>query len=236
MSAPYTLTPQIGTDGRLGLIVLSADETIEAEMRARMPQGDIALFTTRIQSEAEVSTRSLSAMQTRLTGAAQLLPQSIDFDVVGYACTSAASVIGSDVVARLIGAGCTARHVIDPVSALLWACQSRGLSRLALLSPYTQEVNETLRATLARGGVATPAFTSFNEPVETHVARIDPRAILDAALDLARNSDVDGIFMSCTNLRTASILDHVAAQSGLPAFSSNSVLFDRMFQLAGTGV
>lgn len=233
MSAPYSLLPQIGGDARLGVIVLSADETLEAELRDALPDGDIALFTSRIASGAEVSTESLAAMEAHLPSAARLLPDTINFDVVAYACTSAASVIGSAAVAKLILSACTAAHVIDPVSALVARCRAQGISRLALLSPYTADVNASLRDALSEQGIDTPVFASFNEPVETRVARIDPQASLAAALDLAKDTSVDGVFLSCTNLRTAPILQKLRAQSGKPAMSSNSVLFEQMFHLSG---
>ena len=231
----YDLVPQIGSAARLGLIALSTDETVEDELHMARPAGDIAIFTARIASAAEVTRANLADMQARIAGTAQLLPPSVDFDAVAYACTSASSVIGSDRVAALVQEGCRTRAVTNPARALIHACATAGAHRLALISPYTEEVNASLRGTLREAGIATPEFASFNEPLEANVARIDPASIAQAARQIAGQSDVDAVFLSCTNLRTQTIIGPLSEELGKPVWSSNSVLFDHLFELGGVG-
>lgn len=233
MALPYEFVPQIGSAGRIGLIVLKSDETIEAEMREVLPAGDVALFTTRISSDAEVSTETLARMEMDIPRAAGLFPESVKFDVVGYGCTSASSVIGSDRVAELVQDGCATPEVTNPLRGLIRACEKLGVSKLGLLTPYAEEVSDSLRAALSRAGIDTPVFGSFNEPLEANVTRIDPASVKDAATALGRDAGCEAVFMSCTNLRTFSVLDSVEAAAGKPALSSNQVLFWDMFRLAG---
>ena len=234
MSLPYDLAPQIGTNGRIGLIVLQSDETMESEFRQVLPDSDVGAFVSRIPSAAEVSNESLAAMEADLPRAADLLPKTVDFDVVGYGCTSASSVIGTARVAELVGAGCKTAHVTNPVSALVAACTSLGINKLALLTPYTEAVSESLRTALRANGIETPVFGTFNEPVETKVARIDPNSVRDAAIKLGEDKGADAVFMSCTNLRTFTVLEAVEAHCGKPALSSNQAFFWHMLGLAGT--
>jgi maleate isomerase len=131
-----------------------------------------------------------------------------------------------------VSAGCKAAHVTDPVSALVAACAALGVSKLALLTPYTEEVSESLRSALSLKGVETPVFGTFNEPVETNVARIDPTSVRDAAIQLGNDKGADAVFMSCTNLRTLSILKDVETGCAKPALSSNQAFFWHMFALA----
>lgn len=234
MSLPYELGPQIGTQGRLGLIVLQSDETIEDELRQVLPRHkDVASFVTRIPSALEVSKESLAAMEADLTQAASLFPRTVSFDAVGYGCTSASSIIGSEQVEALVKAGCEARGVTNPVRSLVAACRTLGISKLALLTPYTEAVSESLRNALLTQGIETPVFGTFNEPAETRVARIDAASVRDAALKLGRDKGAEAVFMSCTNLRTFGVLDTVEEGVGKPALSSNQVFFWHLFQLAG---
>ncbi len=233
MSLPYTLAPQIGTEARLGLVALQSDETMEAEFRQVLPKGDVAAFTSRIPSASEVSNDSLAAMEADLPRAAGLLPKTVDFDVVGYGCTSASSVIGTERVAELVKTGCKTAQVTDPVSALVAACTALGINKLALLTPYTEEVSESLRTALRANGIETPVFGTFNEPVETKVARIDPVSVQEAAIKLGQDKGAQAVFMSCTNLRTFDILQNVEAALGKPALSSNQAFFWHMFSLSG---
>jgi maleate isomerase len=238
MSLPYELRPQIGSAGRAGLIVLRSDETIEAEMRGAlgdMGAADVAVFSSRIPSSTEVSTESLAQMEGEIERSAALLPETIDFDVVGYACTSASSVIGSERVAALVGAGCKSGAVTDPLAALTAACAHQGITRLALVSPYAPEVSESLRDALERSGIATPVFGTFNEPVETHVARIDTGSLRDAAQALGADPRAEAVFLSCTNLRTRGALDEMSQALGKPVWSSNHVLFWDMFRRLQAG-
>ena len=229
----YSLAPPLGHRAQLGLVVLQSDETIEHEFRRLLPSEGVSLYVSRIASEPEVTRETLARMEGEMTGAASLMPQSVEFDAVGYGCTSGTSVIGPDRVAHLIKEGARTRTVTEPVSALVAACQHLGLRRLAFLSPYVAEVSDGLRAVLAQSGVETPVFGSFNEAEETRVARIDGASLVSAAVRLAAQGGVDGVFMSCTNLRTLDVVDRIEAETGLPVLSSNLVLAWHMLRLAG---
>ena len=98
----------IGCKAKLGLIVLQSDETIEYEFWDLISGLNLALHVSRISSDANVSEDGLMAMKKKLTTAASLFPEKLRFDAVGYACTSASSVIGSDIVAKMIKKGCSA--------------------------------------------------------------------------------------------------------------------------------
>lgn len=86
---------------RMGLIVLRTDETVEGDARRLMGAGS-DLYATRVESAADVTTATLSAMEMRLPEAARLLPDAAPFDVIGYGCTSASAVIGPARVADLV--------------------------------------------------------------------------------------------------------------------------------------
>ncbi|MEM7471761.1 MAG: aspartate/glutamate racemase family protein [Pseudomonadota bacterium] len=220
---------------RLGLIVLQSDETIEQEFRTMFPP-EAALFTSRIESGMEVSADSLAAMEARLSGAAGLFPRGMGFDVIGYGCTSGTAQIGADRIAELIRAGAPATHVTEPISALTAACYSLGLKRLAVLSPYVEEVSDRLREVLAGRGVETPVFGSFAEPEEAKVARIDTRSIVEAGQSLVEGESLDGLFLSCTNLRSLPAIAQLEAATGLPVLSSNQVLAWHIATLSGNAL
>jgi maleate isomerase len=229
----YELGPALWHRAALGLIVLQSDETIEDDFRRMLPGEGVALYATRIASAQEVSRETLANMEGEMTGAAQLLPRPVRFDAVGYGCTSGTSVIGAARVAELVGAGCDTAAVTEPVSALIAACRALGLRRLAFLSPYVAAVSEGLRGVLAQSGVETPVFGSFNEDIETRVARIDTASLCRAAQALVTGRDVDGLFLSCTNLRTLDAIPQIEAATGLPVLSSNQVLAWHMLRRAG---
>lgn len=216
----------------LGLIVLQADETIEGDFRT-MLSSDQPLLTSRVASGTDVTTEALQEMAAHLTGAALLFPRAAEFAAMGYGCTSGTAQIGTAQIAKLVQAGAVTDHVSEPVSALAAACRALGINQLAFLSPYVADVSDRVCDALAQAGVFTPVFGSFNVSEEAKVARIDATSIIDAARALADQGGVEAIFLSCTNLRTLSLIDMIEAKSGLICLSSNQVLCWHMALMAG---
>jgi maleate isomerase len=224
---PYKLDQDSLT--RLGLIVLQVDETIEQDFRRIFAPEIAKLHVTRVPSGAELTPGSIAEMETALSPAAGLLPAGLD--VVGYACTSGTTLIGAERVHGLILGAAQTRAATDPLTAALAQCRARGLGRVGIVSPYIASVAEPIRAAFEAGGIAVPATLSFGEEVEARVARIAPASIMDAARAIARRTALDGIFLSCTNLRTLDILEPLARELGLPVFSSNQCLAWHMASL-----
>lgn len=226
----YTLSEPSGA--RLGLIVLKSDETIEGDMRRLLPT-DVQFMVSRVPSDSEVTCDTLASMEGHLSTAAALFPSGLNFDVVGYGCTSGTAQIGVDKVASRLRDSLEIGAVTQPLSSLLAACAHLGLKRLALLSPYVPAVSDTLRAALCKDGITTDVVGSFEVGTETDVVRIDPAAVQRAAITLMENADVDGLFLSCTNLRTLDVIEPLETRLGLPVLSSNQVLAWHMMRLAG---
>jgi maleate isomerase len=85
---------------------------------------------------------------------------------------------------------------------------------------------------LAKAGIQTPVFGSFDEASEERVVRITPQSTRDAAIAL--NTDgVDAIFLSCTNLNTLAVIEEVEDKINKPVLSSNQVLAWHLSQLSG---
>lgn len=232
MSAPYNYTMRPPDGPILGLVALQSDQTIEGDLR-RMFALNAELYVSRVPSAATVSSDSLAEMEGHLAQAAALLPPQVGYDVVGYGCTSGTAQIGADTIAAQVRAGTSARAVTEPVSALVAACAALDIKTLAILSPYVAEVSNNLRSVLAQSGIATPVFGSFDEAEEARVVRIDSQSIRDAALDLMQGAEVDGLFLSCTNLRTLDVIKPLENALNLPVLSSNLVIGWHMAHLSG---
>ncbi len=229
---PFTLADGLGVQATLGLVVLKFDETLEQDFRRLFPGRDIALYVSRIPSGETVSPDSLAAMQATLPAAASLFPPAAAFDVVGYGCTSGTTMIGAAKVAELVQRGVTTPAVSDPLTASIKACHTLGITRLGLVTPYVESVSQPVKAAFEAAGIAVPAQVSFGEAGEENVARIDAASIKAAALDVGR-ADVEGVFLSCTNLRTLDVIEDIEATLDVPVISSNLALAWHMAQLSG---
>ena len=216
---------------RIGIIVLQSDETIERDLMAM--RGDADVFVSRVPSGQEVTAETLESMAGHIAASASLFPQTISFDAVGYGCTSGTAQIGVSEIERLVKFGTQTKTVSQPVSALVAACEHLGLKRIAFLSPYIESVSANLRQVLQDNGVETPAFGTFGEAEELKVVRISGASVMEAATALVRDSKVDGIFLSCTNLRTLDLIMPLEAALDMPVLSSNLVLAWHLAQLSG---
>lgn len=231
-SLPYTLDQDDPKAAPLGLIVLQADETIEPEFGRYFADEPNPLYVSRVRSGETLTHDSITEMRSRLVASADLLPKGLTYPVVGYGCTSASAIIGSDDVERLVQQSCRATTVTNPLRATIELCRTRGISRLALVSPYLKEVNTPLRRVFAQNGISMPVFGSFGESVESNVVRISQASIIDSALKLGTDTGVEGVFLSCTNLRTYGVIARLEKSLGKPVFSSNQALAWHMKTLA----
>jgi len=229
----YQLSEKIGTKATIGLIVLMSDETLEHDMRRMVSVDDVALYVSRIHCDTDVTGDTLAQMERLLPASAALFPPNMAFDVVGYGCTSGTSVIGSDAISNIISSACQTTAVTEPISGLIAACRHLSIKKLAFLTPYVRHVSTTLLNVVNDAGLDTPLFGTFNERNDQKVARIDPKSTFDAAVALADGQDCDGVFLSCTNLRTLDIIPALENRLGIPALSSNQVMAWHMAQNAG---
>ncbi|MBD3678836.1 MAG: aspartate/glutamate racemase family protein [Rhodobacteraceae bacterium] len=229
---PYRLTDP-SRAAVLGLVVLKVDETIEEDFRAAFPGREVALHISRVASGDDLTPDTIAEMERCLPEAASLLPPAATFDVVGYGCTSGTALIGAEEVARLVGGPTGARAVTDPLTAALEALAALGIGRIGIVSPYIPSVSTPIIRAFEAGGIEVAQALSFGEEVEARVARIDPASTAEAARQVARQTDIGAVFLSCTNLRTFGIIDALEEDLGLPVLSSNQVLAWHMARLAG---
>jgi len=233
MSHAYNLTSPLGTSGTLGLIVLQTDETIEHDFRRLLGTHNIALYVNRIPSGADLTPETIADMEEQLPTAASLLPTSVEFDAVGYGCTSASTLIGPVQVARLVKRTCNTPFVADPLTATFDAMRTLNVQSIGLVSPYIETVAATMKSEFERAGFQVPVALSFGEKTEAKVARIDPASLREAALKVWQEGEMDAIFLSCTNLRTLDIIHDLESELGVPILSSNLTLAWRMLDRAG---
>ena len=219
----------------LGVVVLQKDETLEPELRSALSDDGVALYHSRIPSDDEITPDTLQAMAAEIPRALRLLPVARPLDVVAYACTSASTMIGQAKIAAMIQEAHPTAAATDPITAVIAACRHLGVQRLGLLTPYTLDVSAAMQALLENAGLTITAFASFEQSSDPLVARISPDSVHRGIRQVGRDTGVDAVFASCTNLRTFEILDAAEADIGKPIISSNAALAWHMREKAGLG-
>ena len=223
----------LGTKARLGLIVLQTDQTIEHEFaNLFVQQDDVALYAARIPNDMKVTQATLCQMSIDLPHTARLLAPQLKFDVIAYACTSGATMIGEARVDELIRDSHPAAKTTNPLSASKAAFAALGIRRIALVTPYAIDVTVQLQANLCDAGFDINAVATFDQTDDFTVARISADSILNAVLEIGKRDDCDGVFVSCTSLRTMQIIGDAETRLGKPVISSNQALAWHMMRLA----
>ena len=228
----YELDEGAGGAAKLGLIVLSTDQTLEWEARRILCGHGANLMHSRIESAPMVTPDSLRDMGGRLGEAARLLPAPLR--AIGYGCTSASVMLGPPEVAGIVGGVHPETPVTNPISAVAAALQALGARRVGLVTPYAPEVARPVAEFLGGEGFEIARETGFGEGDDRRVARICERDTLRAIEQVGRG--VDAVFASCTNLRTLGIVDDAEKRLGIPVISSNSALIWHLLGLAGVDI
>ncbi len=229
----FTTDDGIGNLARVGLVVLATDLTIEHEFRKIFSEPDVGLFAARIMNETSVTPKTLSDMETRITDTVNLILPGEKLDVVAYGCTSASMVMGEETVFSRIQESQPEAKCTTPATAAFAAFNAFGAKRIAVLTPYREDVNRIVKSYIENAGFEVPVFGSFNEEHDPTVARIDASSISNAVDQLKAAGGVDMVFVSCTNVRLIDAVCEIESQTGLPVTSSNHAMAWHAMRLAG---
>lgn len=218
----------------IGLIALASDIVCELELRAFLPRQGVGLYANRIPMPPHATLETLHGMGHSMDKAITGIVPDDHLDVVAYGCTAASTVLGSAFLADKV-------HTIrgketgysDPFLAGLMGLQTLGCRRIALLTPYSDEVNDVVAAKFATHGVEIVRGTTFNRRGDPDMSRVPPVAIRDAAIEIGRDSPVEAVFISCTALRVSGVLEEIEAAINKPLVSSNQAMAWHCLRLAG---
>ena len=230
---PFEADLGLGSRAKIGLIVLQTDQTIERELGSALRLDGVALYHARIPNAMDVTPETLKQMEEDLPVAAGLLPPRFKFDVIGYGCTSGATMIGEDRVEQAVRRIHPDALITDPLKACILALRTLALERVALVTPYAPRVTTYLRENLTAAGFRINAIASFNQSDDFAVAQISSRSVRQAVEEIGAREDCEGVFVSCTSLRTLPIIAEAEAHLGKPVISSNQALAWHLMRLAG---
>jgi maleate isomerase len=218
--------------GAIGLVALATDNVCELDMRTIIPQDRLPLYVGRIGFAPEITVETLGAMRDGITAAASLILAGGRLDVLAYGCTSGTMVIGEDEVFARLRAARPGIACTSPPTAALAALAALRLRRIAVLTPYTEGVNRRVVDYFTARGLDIAAFGAFNKESDAEIAAVAPASIVEAAQALDA-PDIEGIFLSCTGLRGAAVVEELEARLGKPVITSNQAMAWHALRLAG---
>jgi maleate isomerase len=213
---------------RLGVLTPSSNTALEpltSALAATVP-GCSAHFSRFTVTEIALSSQALGQFDdSKILAAAELLADA-KVDVIAWSGT-AAGWMGFDTDHRLCEriqarTGIVATTAVLALNELL---KIMGVERLALVTPYTQDVQQRIVENYAREGIAVVAERHLRISVNHDFALVEPDTLLDLMREVSRGTESarpQAISTYCTNLRAAPLANLVETELGIPLLDTVS--------------
>ncbi|WP_065959774.1 decarboxylase [Streptomyces sparsogenes] len=143
-------------------------------------------------------------------------------EVVAYACTSG-SFVGGVAGERAMCAAMTQAGEVPSLTtsgALLEALREIGARRIAVVTPYTKSVTDSLEEYLGEAGITVTGRAYLG--LTRHIWKVPYRDVVDMARQAVVGA-ADALFISCTNLPTYDVIPQLEAELRMPVLSANQV-------------
>jgi maleate isomerase len=212
----------IAPGGRIGLVALATDYNSETDLRRILPEG-VDLFTNRVMNANPVTIENLRGMSGDITRAASGLLPGCGVDVVIYGCTSGTAAIGGEELQRLIQVAQPGVPSTNPILAASKALRAVNARNISILTPYTDDVNVAIKDSFDAEGFHILNIDGFGLEDDIVMTGLPLSAIADAAVQIC-DPDADALFISCTAIRSALVVEELEQKLGKPVITSNQAL------------
>ena len=231
MPADPNMNPPI----RLGVLTPSSNTALEpltSAITALVP-GASAHFSRFRVTEIALDSQALGQFDdSKILAAAELLADA-KVDVIGWSGTSS-GWLGFDADRRLCQrirerTGIPATTAVLALNELL---ALRGLDRLALVTPYTQDVQQRIVSNYRGLGIEVVSERHLGIRVNHDFAGVEPATLLALMRGVAADRP-QAITTFCTNLRAAPLAQQVERELGIPLLDTVSTTVWGMLRAAG---
>ena len=194
--------------------------TMAQELLAWLPSGTRCTTLRIPRGQGLLTKETIPAyMEQALQLAASLA--GTDIDLLAYGCTAASFLSGpaADVqlahqLSALIG-----KPVVTTAQSMVLSLQDTNAKKIALVTPYQDEVNLQLKAFLAASGIEVLAFDSLYAANVEELGRIESGAVASMARHTIQ-PECDALFIACSQLPTYDIIAELSAEFERPVLSS----------------
>ena len=226
MALPPLLQTGIG-------IVAPYDFALDRELWRWVPD-DVSLYLTRMPYVPLAATveMAIHISEPPLVARSAIDVLAVSPLVTAYACTSGSFIGGlageAALVAAMEDAGAPA--AVTTSGALLIALRQLGITRIAVVTPYTEDLTAGLGDYLGEADVEVVATAGLGLTSEIWTVPYETTS------DLVRDTDspdAEAIFVSCTNLPTYDVIADLEAELGKPVLTANQVTMWSALTIAG---
>jgi arylmalonate decarboxylase len=209
-----------GAPIHFGLMVPINNTTMQPELLQWLPAGSQCTLHKIPRGKGLLTRETIPAYKQQALELAQAFVGA-PIDILAYGCTAASFLSGpqadaelADALAQTIG-----KSVVTTAQSMVLALQAQGLSRIALVTPYQDEVNDQLKSYLNQSGIDVAAFDSLRAPNVDALGLITAEQVAAMARTVMTDA-AQAMFIACSQLPTRTILEPLSVEFGRPVLSS----------------
>lgn len=224
------MDPNPFTRARVGVIFPQLDYLTEPWLAGVLPKG-ISFHVSRMGRTGPVTRESLAAMNTGVSQALRLLP--LEFlDLVVYHCTAGSLLYDP---AKLVADMEAASHLpaIATMQAVIDAMRHLELSRIVMVTPYMAWINDYEAQFLDRNGFTVAGVGGVQLEDSGLQQNVPADEICLWVRRAFRRSPCEGVFISCTGLRSLSFIEELEADLDVPVVTSGGAMLWAMLSRLG---
>lgn len=211
---------------RIGLLVPSSNVVMEED------------FFRNVPSHVSVHSARMFLEDTTVEGESKMLdefvvPAARDVatarpHVIVFGCTSAGALRGNAYDGELCRSinDQTGVPVISVILSVRRALAKEGLRRVAVITPYIEDLNSKIRKSLEDDGLLVTSIHGMGISENFAISEVSPSEIVAFALDKVNPAEADGLFVSCTNFRAMASLSELRHAFPFPVITSNQVTLE----------
>lgn len=211
---------------RVGLLVPSSNAVMEVDLVRRLPDG-VTLHTGRMFME-DTTVEGENRMLDEFTMPAAEALATVRPDVIVFGCTSAGALRGNDYDDQLVAriSEVAAATGVSVIRSVRQAITRRGAQRVGVITPYVEELNTRIRASLVDDGLDVVGIEGLGIDENFRIAEVEVDEIVDFAVRSFADTPIDLLFASCTNFRAFDAVEAIESRLGVPVVTSNQATLE----------
>jgi len=223
---------------RAGLLVPSSNTVMEVDLYRSLPP-NITVHTARMYLEETTRTAEMEMIEKFAPRAAELLSTAKPHFII-FGCTSAGSLGGPEYDKKICSdlSKITGVPTVGVYSSVREALLRSKAKSVAVITPYIEDINRSIREGLERDGLHVAAIHGMGIDVNFDLASPTPEEIADFSAEKLEGVRADMLFISCTNFRAMEAIPSLKKRLGLPVITSNTAtieaVLDRLSRMTGS--
>jgi maleate cis-trans isomerase len=207
---------------RVGLLVPENNTTMHAELPAWLPDASTCRRVGISRAPGLLTLPDLDPYVDQAMRLAEAFHGAVDVTV--YGCTAAGILAGpardAAIASRLEAV--SAVPAVTTAGAMIAWLRAHGARRIALVTPYSDSVNDDLVRFLGDASIDVHCLSSFKAAGVAELGRITAAQVEARAIELMerQGEGCDALFIGCSQLPTQSILAGLRSRFGIPVSSS----------------